>query len=159
MAAGYVEINRANWDSRVPAHAQGYGLEKFRAEPEWLSQVVRFDQARLGDVRGLELLHLQCHIGTDTLSLARLGAKATGLDFSAPALSVARDLARDCGAAVTYVEAILAAGLRLVAFEEHQSVPWDPFGAAGVRDGNGEYRLRERPDRIPATYTLQAIKE
>jgi 23S rRNA G2069 N7-methylase RlmK/C1962 C5-methylase RlmI len=95
--------------------------------------VVRFDQPRLGDVRGLELLHLQCHIGTDTLSLARLGAKVTGLDFSGPALSVARDLARDCGA--------------------------DAVGAAGVRDDNGEYRLRERPDRIPASYTLQAIKD
>ena len=62
MAADYVEINRANWDSRVPVHARGYGLEKFRADGAWLSEVVRFDQPRLGDVRGLELLHLQCHI-------------------------------------------------------------------------------------------------
>ncbi|HEU5073735.1 MAG TPA: class I SAM-dependent methyltransferase [Polyangiaceae bacterium] len=247
-------------------------MEKFRTDGTWLSEVVRFDQPRLGDVKGLELLHLQCHIGTDTLSLARLGAKVTGLDFSASALRAARELARDCGAAIAYVEAevydavaaldgacfdivytgigalcwlpsierwattvsrllkpggrlfirechpllwalcnprpdellvleypyfeteggtefiepktyvehdgelssprsiafnhgigeiltaILAAGLRLVAFEEHRSVPWDAFGSAGVRDSDGEYRLRERPDRIPATYTLQAIK-
>ncbi len=94
MGDSYVEVNRANWNGRVPFHARGYGLEKFRADSALLSEVVRFDRPRLGDVRGLELLHLQCHIGTDTLSLARLGAKVTGLDFSEPALEVARELAR-----------------------------------------------------------------
>jgi len=232
---------------------------------------VRFDRPRLGDVRGVELLHLQCHVGTDTLSLARLGAKVTGLDFSEPALEVARALARDCGVEIAFVEAevydavaklgtarfdvvytgigalcwlpsierwaatvsqllkpggrlfvreghpilwalcdprpdelmvlqypyfetadgtefnqpytyagqgevasprfisfnhglgeiftaLMRSGLRLTAFEEHTSVPWDPFGAAGVADDRGEYRLRQMPERLPATYTLQAIK-
>jgi SAM-dependent methyltransferase len=272
MGESYVEVNRANWDSRVPLHARGYGLEQLRADPACLSGTVRFDQPRLGDVRGLELVHLQCHIGTDTLSLARLGAKVTGLDFSGPALGVARELARDCGAEISYVEgelydavaklgaarfdvvytgigalcwlpsierwaatvsqllkpggrlfmreghpilwalcnprpdellvleypyfetpegtefietktyvehegelaaprsisfnhgigeiltAIMRSGLTLTAFEEHQSVPWDPFGSAGSRDEHGEYSLREHPERIPATYTLQATK-
>jgi hypothetical protein len=58
---------------------------------------VRFDLPRLGDISELVGIHLQCHIGTDTLSLARLGARMTGLDFSAPALAVARNLAADCG--------------------------------------------------------------
>ena len=52
-------------------------------------------------------MHLQCHIGTDTLSLARLGAHMTGLDFSTPALEVAERLATDCGASMSYVEAEL----------------------------------------------------
>jgi hypothetical protein len=51
-----------------------------------------------------------------------------------------------------------SSGLRLTAFEEHQSVPWDPFGAAGFKDEQAEYRLRERSERLPATYTLQAVK-
>ena len=80
MGESYVDVNRANWNCRVPLHARGYGLEKFRGDPSWLSEVVRFDRPRLGDVRGLEVLLLQCHIGTDTVSLARLGAKVTGLD-------------------------------------------------------------------------------
>src|SRR5215207_1888161 len=105
MGESYVEVNRANWNSRVPLHARGYGIDELRADPSRLSEVVRFDRPRLGDVRGLELLHLQCHVGTDTLSLARLGAKVTGLDFSEPALGVARELARDCGENISYVEA------------------------------------------------------
>lgn len=51
------------------------------------------ERAALGDVRGQRLLHLQCHIGTDTLSWARLGARVTGVDFSSPALAVAAQLA------------------------------------------------------------------
>jgi hypothetical protein len=54
--------------------------------------------------------------------------------------------------------ALLASGLRLTAFEEHESVPWNAFGGAGSGDAQGEYRLRERPKRLPATYTVQASK-
>ena len=66
-------VNRANWDERAPAHAAsaGYGLERFRADAGHLSDVVRFDLPLLGDVTGLDGVHLQCHIGTDTISLAR----------------------------------------------------------------------------------------
>jgi len=103
--ADALAINRAHWDSRVPHHAKGYGLERFRDDPMHLSAEVRFDRARLGDVAGLDLVHLQCHIGHDTLSLARLGARMTGLDFSLPALEVARQLAADCGAAIDFVHA------------------------------------------------------
>jgi SAM-dependent methyltransferase len=49
-------------------------------------------------------LHLQCHIGTDTLSLARLGAQMSGLDFSAASLVEARHLAERCGTSIDYVE-------------------------------------------------------
>lgn len=100
-------INHANWESRVVhhAHSDEYGLERFRADPNWLSGVVRFDLPRIGSVEGLDVVHLQCHIGTDTLSLARLGATVTGLDFSGAAIDVARDLAAAAGPPVSYVEA------------------------------------------------------
>ena len=102
----YVGLNLANWDSRVPHHAIGYGLDRYRGNPSFLSDVVRFDLPRLPVLTGLDVVHLQCHIGTDTLSLARLGARSvTGLDFSAPALEVASSLARDTGADVRYVRA------------------------------------------------------
>ncbi len=101
----YVDLNRANWDERVPAHAASpdYGLDRFD-DPSFISDVVRFDLPRLGDVAGLTGVHLQCHIGTDTVSLARLGARMTGLDFSAPALSEARELAARAGADVAFVQ-------------------------------------------------------
>src|SRR6185312_15384925 len=102
----YYEVNRANWDERAPAHAASpyYSFERFVEDQSYLSDVVRFDLPRLGDVNGLRGVHLQCHIGTDTLSLARLGAQMTGLDFSAPALEVARRLAADAGPPVSYVQ-------------------------------------------------------
>ena len=108
----YVAVNLANWNSRVPHHAQSYGLDLFRIDPEHLSHVVRFDLPRLGSIEGLDVVHLQCHIGTDTLSLARLGARSvTGLDFSAAALEVAARLARDCATAIDWVESELYAAV------------------------------------------------
>ena len=103
----YLEVNRLNWDERAPAHAASpdYGFDRFVADPEHLSGVVRFDLPLLGDVAGLTGIHLQCHIGTDTLSLARLGARMTGLDLSPASLEQARRLAAEAGPAVDYVEA------------------------------------------------------
>lgn len=91
--------NLANWEQRVPLHvaSQAYGVQAFVDDPEHLSDVVAIDRARLGDVSGLDAVHLQCHIGTDTISLARLGARVTGFDFSLTALEAGRDLARRAG--------------------------------------------------------------
>ncbi len=105
----YGAVNRANWDERVPAHAASpdYGVQRFIADPAYLSAVVRFDLPRLGDVAGLRGVHLQCHIGTDTISLARLGASMTGVDFSAPAVAQATALAGQTGADAVFVESDL----------------------------------------------------
>ena len=106
--SSYIEVNRANWNSRVEHHVHAYDLDSFRQDPAHLSHVVTFDLPRLGSVVDLDVVHLQCHIGTDTLSLHRLGAKSvTGLDFSRPALDAAAKLADDCGARIDYVESEL----------------------------------------------------
>ncbi len=272
-SADYVTANMSYWNSRVAAHAAStdYGLDRFRTDATHLSDVIRFDQPRLGDISGLCGVHLQCHIGTDTLSLARLGATMTGLDLSAPALEVARDLARDAGAAIEFVEshtfdaldvlppgsfdlvytgigalnwlpdirrwaavvagllrpggrffmreghpmmwaladarpdgllsveypyfetdgvafggtgtyvdtqeelgfvwtvefnhalseimsALLDAGMEISGFVEHDSVPWVALEGQMEPIGGGEYRLADRPERLPHTYTLQARK-
>jgi SAM-dependent methyltransferase len=101
------DINLASWEERVPAHAASadYALDRFREDPAFLSDVVRFDLPLLGDIDGLRGLHLQCHIGTDTLSLARLGANMTGLDFSPSAIEQARALAAEVGTEIEYVQA------------------------------------------------------
>jgi SAM-dependent methyltransferase len=267
------ELNRSNWASRVGHHAASpeYGLERYRSDPTHLSDVVRFDIQRLGDIAGLDVVHLQCHIGTDTLSLARLGARVTGLDFSPEALETARRLSHDAGPAVDYVEsdvygaaevlgaarfdlvytgvgalnwlpsvrrwadvvaallrpggrlflreghpvlwtladprddrvlaieypyfetagvafhntqtyvdhdgdiaqpwaiefnhglaeiitAVMDAGVELIAIEEHDSVPWAALGDQMEELPNGEFRLIDRPERLPHSYTLQARK-
>ncbi len=105
--ADYTEINRASWDDRAQAHAASpdYAVDRFAADPGYLSDVVRFDLPLLGDISGLRGIHLQCHIGTDTVSLARLGADMTGLDFSPASLAQARRIASLAGASVRFVEA------------------------------------------------------
>lgn len=99
-------VNLANWQDRAALHEEAYGLEAFD-DPEHLSEVVSDDLAALlpfvGTLRGKDVCHLQCHIGTDTVSLARAGARVTGLDFSDRAIEVAARLAERAGVDVTWV--------------------------------------------------------
>jgi len=75
-----------------------YNFAAYKSDPEYISDIVRFDLPRLPALDGLHVAHLQCHLGTDTLSLARLGAaSAMGLDFSGESLKHARALAGDTG--------------------------------------------------------------
>ncbi|ANS77521.1 hypothetical protein SGUI_0125 [Serinicoccus hydrothermalis] len=120
--------NRDNWDGRAQVHAASaaYDLDGLVADPERVSSVVQRDLQILGPhlpdaedrrgadgiprLDGLDLCHLQCHIGTDTLGLARRGARCTGVDLSPRSLAIARDLAARAGHEIRYVEAnVLAA--------------------------------------------------
>src|SRR5947209_14608290 len=84
------EVNRAVWDERVPIHVAGefYDVPGFLAGQ---TRLLPFESAELGAVEGASLVHPQCHFGLDTLSWARRGARVTGIDFSAPAIEVARE--------------------------------------------------------------------
>ena len=101
-----LQLNRASWDERAPLHAasKDYAIEQLVRDRDRLSDTVRFDLPLLGDIDGLDVIHLQCHIGTDTLSLARLGAQVCGLDYSAASLAEARVLAARCRTSIEYVE-------------------------------------------------------
>jgi len=98
------ETNRALWDERVPIHVGSdfYDVDGFLAGRSTLRA---FEQRELTGVAGATLLHLQCHFGLDTLSWAREGARVTGLDFSAPAIEAARDVARRAGLEADFVHA------------------------------------------------------
>jgi SAM-dependent methyltransferase len=117
-AQDYLDTNRANWDDRAAAHAArtglGYQVQRYVEDRALLSDVVRFDRDRLGDVAGLRTAHLQCHIGTDTLSLARLGARVTGLDFSPVSVAEARTLVAETGDAVDFVESDVYSALSVL---------------------------------------------
>ncbi|CCH33247.1 class I SAM-dependent methyltransferase [Actinosynnema sp. NPDC047251] len=92
----WLRLNRENWDDRVAVHvgSEFYDLPGFRAGRSALRP---FEPDEVGDVTGKRLLHLQCHLGLDTLSWARLGAAVTGLDFSPAAVDAARTLAGEVG--------------------------------------------------------------
>jgi SAM-dependent methyltransferase len=108
------DMNRRSWDERAAIHARDatgfYTLDRFRAGERALHGI---EAAELGDVRGKRVLHLQCHIGLDTLRLARLGAVATGLDFSGAALEVARSLAKETGLKADFVQGTVDEAPRL----------------------------------------------
>ncbi len=90
-------LNRANWDERAAAHLgpRGYDLSALRAGREELG----FVEQELGPVEGLKILHLQCHIGTDSCALAQRGAQVIGVDFSPAAIQAARRLSVELGLA------------------------------------------------------------
>ena len=96
--------NLARWEEQVDIHVGSdfYRVKEFKAGETSLDPLIL---AEIGDVAGKRLLHLQCHFGLDTLSFARLGAVATGLDFSPKAIAEARKLAAETGLDARFVEA------------------------------------------------------
>ncbi|MBX2906722.1 MAG: class I SAM-dependent methyltransferase [Taibaiella sp.] len=91
MQLDYVAINRALWDQKTEFHfnSEFYDVESFLQGRSSLNDI---ELALLGNVSGKSILHLQCHFGQDTLSLARLGASVTGVDLSEAAITKAREL-------------------------------------------------------------------
>ena len=95
-------VNRKNWNERVPIHAASdfYDVAGFKGGRITLTDIERRE---VGDVSGKTLLHLQCHFGLDTMSWSRLGAKATGVDFSDTAIDMARSLNDELGLNVRFI--------------------------------------------------------
>ncbi|MGG5810767.1 class I SAM-dependent methyltransferase [Falsiroseomonas sp. CW058] len=95
MAEDWRALNRANWEERTAVHLGpgGYDRSSHRAGRGTLDAIV---EAELGPVAGLRVLHLQCHIGDDSVALAQRGAaEVVGVDFSPAAIGAARALAAE----------------------------------------------------------------
>ena len=92
----YLEINRNSWNAKVEPHLKSdfYFVEEFLHGRTSLNSI---ELELLGDVKGKEILHLQCHFGQDSISLSRMGAKVTGIDLSDKAIETAKNLAQKCG--------------------------------------------------------------
>ncbi len=100
----YFDSNQSLWDQKTPIHisSEFYDMEAFLSGKSSLN---RDEIADLGDdIAGKSLLHLQCHFGQDTLSWARMGAQATGMDFSEKAIAKARELNTALGLDVKFVQ-------------------------------------------------------
>lgn len=100
MLDDYLKANLASWDEAVGLHvgSELYDVAGFKAGATSLGPI---ELGELGPFvhEGTTLLHLQCHFGLDTLSWARRGAVATGVDFSGEGVSTARALAAETGLA------------------------------------------------------------
>ncbi|MCD4657364.1 MAG: methyltransferase domain-containing protein [Planctomycetes bacterium] len=93
--------NLNHWDAIAPVHYNAYYIKPL-FEPDGIC-LDDIQVNELGDISGKSLLHLQCHIGTDTLSLVRLGAEVTGVDFSEKSIELARQLSQETGIKARFI--------------------------------------------------------
>lgn len=94
--------NRLAWNEATVAH-NSHKREQaafFRRGGQTLFQE---EKQMMGDISGLSVVHLQCNAGQDTLSLAQMGAKVTGVDISDTAIEFARELSKDSGISATFI--------------------------------------------------------
>jgi SAM-dependent methyltransferase len=98
----YLEKNRQLWNARTDVHLESefYDLKSFLQGRSSLNEI---ELKLLGDLKGKTVLHLQCHFGQDSISLARLGAEVTGIDLSDAAIAKARELASQTGATAEFI--------------------------------------------------------
>jgi len=90
-SADYITINKKMWNDKTDVHVKSafYNVDLFRKTKNSLKEI---EMQQLGDVKGKSILHLQCHFGMDTLSLANLGGEVTGVDLSDTSIENARRL-------------------------------------------------------------------
>ena len=98
----YIALNLHAWNTCTTYHVQSlfYNVAAF---VEGKSSLNDIELSLLGDVRGKTILHLQCHFGQDSLSLARMGAAVTGIDFSDKAIEQAKSLNNQLGLNATFI--------------------------------------------------------
>lgn len=92
------EVNRAKWEEYAEIHpdTEHYDVPGF-IEDDSRSTLRPPERELLGDISGQSLVHLQCHIGLDTLSWAREGASVVGVDFASTAIEAAREIRNEAG--------------------------------------------------------------
>src|SRR5262249_40457690 len=166
------------WNERAVIHARDrtgfYGLDRVRSGEDTLRSI---EAVELGDISQKSVLHLQCHIGTDTLRLVRRGAIVTGLDFSAEAISVARRLASEARLKAEFVEGRVDEAPRLtpgpfdLVYVTWGTICWlpdllnwanaiatvlAPHGELYFADAHPSFLLmEEREGKLEATYDFQ----
>jgi 2-polyprenyl-3-methyl-5-hydroxy-6-metoxy-1,4-benzoquinol methylase len=92
MENNYIEINKKSWNNRVDTHVSSdfYDMENFLKGKNSLKSI---ELGLLGDLRDKKVLHLQCHFGQDSISMARMGAEVVGVDLSDKAIDKATEIA------------------------------------------------------------------
>ncbi|WP_333600512.1 class I SAM-dependent methyltransferase [Flavobacterium sp.] len=98
----YIKINKQTWNNKTDVHiaSEFYDVEGFLKGKSTLNDI---ELQLLGDVSNKKILHLQCHFGQDTISFARMGAQATGVDLSDKAIERAREFAEKLHLDVTFI--------------------------------------------------------
>jgi ubiquinone/menaquinone biosynthesis C-methylase UbiE len=105
----YLDSNRQLWNAWTQSHLESVHHQDAATFRAGGLTVRSIEREALGDVRGRSLLHLQCNLGSDTLSWARLGADVTGIDFSEAAIDQARAMAAEANIPARFLQCDLYA--------------------------------------------------
>lgn len=133
----WLDDNLANWDERVAVHvgSEFYDQAPLRAGGGVLDPIVRSAIERLypDGLEGVRVLHLQCHFGSDSLSLANLGATVVGIDFSPAAVAEARRMADEIGVAhrARFIEANIYDARHMLPEPESFDLVFTTWGTIG----------------------------
>ncbi len=102
MEAEYIDINREAWNKKTQVHvgSEFYGQDAFLKGKSSLQDI---ELPLLGDLNGKTVLHLQCHFGQDSLSMARMGAQVTGVDFSEVAIDHAVSISKQLQVLASFI--------------------------------------------------------
>lgn len=102
MPNNYIEVNRKAWDQKTEVHltSEFYDNSSFLKTKQSLNDI---ELLILGNIKGKKVLHLQCHFGQDSISLAQLGAEVTAVDFSPKAIEAAKQLAKNTETKVDFI--------------------------------------------------------
>ena len=95
-----IEANKAAWALIAEDHYHSF-KKALSERPSLINQIIRDE---IGDVKGMKVIHLQCNTGADTVSLSRMGAKATGVDLVPENIHYAKKLAEDFHTDTTFIE-------------------------------------------------------
>ena len=98
----YIKTNKQTWNNKTAIHIESefYNNKSFLEGKSTLNSI---ELLLLGDVKDKKILHLQCHFGQDTMTFSRLGAKATGIDFSDKAIEKARTFSEKLNLDTTFI--------------------------------------------------------
>lgn len=126
IPADYLASNKDSWNKRTLQHITSdfYDVPGFLAGASSLNPI---ELGLLGEVRGKSILHLQCHFGQDSLSLARMGAKVTGVDLS----DVAIDKAREYNAQLDLDARFVCSDVYALGLDEQFDMVFTSYGTIG----------------------------
>lgn len=121
----YFDANKDSWNKRTAVHKDSdfYDLASFKKGKSSLNKI---ELEELGDVKGKTLLHLQCHFGMDTMSWAREGAIATGVDLSDEAIKLAKEINEELNLKANFINANI-----YDLTDAFKTPPQEGFGEAG----------------------------
>ena len=122
----YLNFNKDAWNKRTPVHINSkfYKQEEFKIGKTSLNTI---ELNAIGEVKNKKILHLQCHFGQDSISLARMGAIVTAVDFSNIAIDTAKKIALEDEQVVEFIESDV---LNLNLNKEYDLV-FSSYGAIG----------------------------